>query len=77
MVSYGTGFLPLFEDVVGGVLVGGVGGDTFEQISGLFAQANGLFAVGIPDDPVVVNVGNGNGTNLLGIKRRRIGLVFG
>jgi hypothetical protein len=61
LVGYGTGFLPLFEDVVGGVLVGGVGGDAFEQISGLFTQANGLFGVGIVDNPVVVNVGNGNG----------------
>ena len=58
LVGYGNGFLPLLEDVVGGVLVGGVGGDTFEQISGLFAQTNGLFTVGIPDNPVMVNVGN-------------------
>jgi len=45
-ISNSISSLPLFEDFAGGVLVSGIGFNSFEEISRVFPKTNGLFAVG-------------------------------
>ncbi len=60
-IGDGVGFVPLVEDGGGGVFVEGVGLDSFEELVGVLSEGGGLFGVGVPDYPVVVNVGDCNG----------------
>ena len=61
LVSYATSILPLFEDVAGSVLLAGISFYTFEEVSGLFSQKCRLLGVGIPNNPIMIYVSNGNG----------------
>lgn len=58
-IGDGVGFVPLVEDGGGGVFVEGVGLDSFEELVGVLSEGGGLFGVGVPDYPVVVNMNDG------------------
>ena len=57
-IGDGVGFVPLVEDGGGGVFFEGVGLDSFEELVGVLSEGGGLFGVGVPDYPIVVNVGD-------------------
>ena len=61
LVSDGASSLPLLENVSGGVLLDVIVGNSFEEIFRAFPKTGGLFGISIINDPIVVNMGNGNG----------------